>query len=177
MNIETMRLMIRDFVPGDAADLQEILGDEETMENCEPAYDLEKTRKFLTSFCIEKHGALAAVHKESGKMIGYILFCALETSEYEIGWFFNRRFWRQGYAYEACRAVIDDAFACAKAHRIMAETIDSVKSPRLMEKLGMRLDEIQRKATRDHQGNWADMAVYVIDEEDWKRRKVGTDGE
>ena len=47
MNIETPRMIIRDFIPEDAADLQEILGDDETMKNCEPAYDFEKTEKFL----------------------------------------------------------------------------------------------------------------------------------
>ena len=74
MYIETPRMIVRDFVPEDAADLHDIFGDDETMENCEPAYDFEKTKEFLTSFCIGRNGAVAAVHKESGKMMGYILF-------------------------------------------------------------------------------------------------------
>lgn len=167
MNMETERLVIRDFLPTDAADLQEILGDAQTMENCEPAYEMEKTKQFLISFCIEKHGALAAVHKESGKMIGYILFCALEAGEYEIGWFFNRRFWRRGYAFEACRAVIDGAFASGKANRIVAETIDAQKSVRLMEKLGMHLENIQRDAAQDNHGNRADIYEYGLSKADW----------
>ena len=36
MYIDTPRLIIRDFVQSDAADLHEILGDTETMKNCEP---------------------------------------------------------------------------------------------------------------------------------------------
>ena len=39
MYIETPRMIIRDFVPEDAADLHNIFGDEETMENCEPAFE------------------------------------------------------------------------------------------------------------------------------------------
>lgn len=62
MNIETTRMIIRDFTPEDAADLYDIFGDDETMENCEPAYDFEKTKEFLTSFCIGRNGAVAAVH-------------------------------------------------------------------------------------------------------------------
>lgn len=170
--IQTARLIIRDFLPEDAADLHEILGDAQTMENCEPAYDLEKTERFLTSFCIEKHSALAAVHKESGKMIGYILFCELEEGEYEIGWFFNRHFWRQGYAFEACRAVIDEKFASGKAKRIVAETIDAQKSIRLMEKLGMRLEDIQCDAAQDNHGNRADLLAYALSETDWKRANM-----
>ena len=38
MYIETQRMVIRDFTPEDAADLHDIFGDDETMENCEPAY-------------------------------------------------------------------------------------------------------------------------------------------
>ena len=67
---ETQRMMIRSFTPADAADLHEILGDDDTMEYCEPAYDFEKTKEFLHSFCIGRKGAVAAVHKESGKMVG-----------------------------------------------------------------------------------------------------------
>ena len=70
MYIETPRMIIRDFTPEDADDLYAIFGDDETMANCEPAYDFEKTRKFLTEFCIGRSGAVEAVHKESGKMIG-----------------------------------------------------------------------------------------------------------
>ena len=54
MYIETPRMIIRDFTRSDATDLHDIFGDDETMENCEPAYDFEKTEKFLTLFCIGK---------------------------------------------------------------------------------------------------------------------------
>ena len=62
MYIETPRMIIRDFTPEDVADLHDIFGDDETMKNCEPAYDFEKTKEFLTSFCIGRKGAVAAVH-------------------------------------------------------------------------------------------------------------------
>ena len=96
MNIETPRMIIRDFTPDDAADLHDIFGDDETMENCEPAYDFEKTKEFLTSFCIGRNGAVAAVHKESGKMMGYILFNEFDKGVYEMGWIYNRNYWRLG---------------------------------------------------------------------------------
>lgn len=168
MYIETDRMVIRNFVPEDAHDLYEILGDHETMRNCEPAYDFEKTKAFLTSFCIERKGAVAAVHKESSKMIGYILFNETDENTYEMGWFFNRSFWQQGYAYESCKAVIDHAFAQRKARKIFAETIDGIKSIRLMQKLGMRLENVQQKQTKDPRGNWADLFLYVLDYDEWK---------
>ncbi len=166
MYIETPRMIIRDFTPEDAADLHDIFGDDETMENCEPAYDFEKTTRFLNDFCIGRHGAVAAVHKESGKMMGYILLNALEESVYEMGWIYNRGFWRQGYAYESCNAVIDYAFTELNAHKVFAETIDAVKSTGLMRKLGMRLEGIQRSQTRDLHGSWADLYIYGLLEKD-----------
>ena len=169
MYIETPRMIIRDFTRSDAADLHEIFGDDETMENCEPAYDFEKTKEFLTSFCVGRNGAVAAVHKESSKMVGYILFNELEMGVFEMGWFFNRSFWGKGLAFESCKAVIDYAFAERKAHKVFAETIDAGKSVGLMQKLGMQLEGIQRRQTWDNHGNWADLYLYGLLEADWRK--------
>lgn len=167
MNIETERLIIREFDIGDLADLHEILGDDETMRNCEPAYDIEKTENFLRDFCIVKKGALAAVLKESGKVIGYILFKPDGEPEVrEMGWIFNRGYWRRGYAYEAMSALIDRAFSEMGIKRVFAETIDPVKSVGLMRKLGMKPEGVWRKHTKDLNGNWADIYFYGLLKED-----------
>ena len=170
MYIETPRMIIRDFTPEDAADLHEIFGDDETMENCEPAYDFEKTKEFLTSFCIGRKGAVAAVHKDSSKLMGYILFKRQDEGVYEMGWIYNRNFWRHGYAYESCKAVIDYAFTELKVHKVFAEAIDAVKSVGLMKKLGMQLEGIQRSQTKDLHGNWADLYFYGLLEDDWRMK-------
>lgn len=162
MHIETERLIIRDFAPDDAQALQEIFGDAETMKFCEPAYEPEKTREFLETFCIGRRGAVAATLKDGGQLIGYILFKEYEPEVYEIGWIFNRKFWRMGYAYEACRAVVDYGFRTAGAHKLFAEAIDGVKSVGLMKKLGMRHEGTQRSQTRDNDGNWADLYFYGL---------------
>ena len=168
MLIETGRLIIREFRPDDEADLQEILGDAEMMQNCEPAYQLEKTRKFLAEFCIAKGGAVAAVLKNSKKVIGYLLFKPLEESVYEIGWIFHKNYWRQGYAYEACSALIAYGFRELGLHKIIAETIDGEKSVRLMEKLGMKQEGIQRGQTKNSLGSWSDLYLYGLLQEDHK---------
>ena len=172
MYLETPRIIIRDFTPDDAADLHEILGDAETMEYCEPAYNFEKTKAFLTSFCIGRKGAVAAVHKESGALVGYILFNEFDGGVYELGWFFNRRFWRQGLAFESCKAVIDYAFTERKAHKIFAETIDAVKSVGLMRKLGMQPEGILRSHTRNSHGAWTDLYCCGLLESDRNNIKV-----
>lgn len=172
MYLETDRLVIRAFDQADAADLHAIFGDAETMENCEPAYDYEKTVDFLTSFCIGRQGALAAAERQTGRVIGYILFKGMEDDVYEIGWIFNRTYWRRGFAYEACRAVIDYAFGTLGAHKIFAEAIDPVKSVGLMKKLGMTPEGVQRSHTRDNHGNWADLYLYGLIAPDAEARKA-----
>ena len=166
MNIETLRLRIRDFITEDAVDLQEILGDAETMAHCEPPYDMEKTKQFLHDFCIEKKGAMAAVQKESGKVIGYILFNSFGEGEYEIGWIFNRAYWRRGYAYEACSAVIGYAFGQLKARRIFAETVDLEKSVPLMCKLGMHKAGVEQICVENKQ---MEMHLYGLAENEWRQ--------
>ena len=99
-------------------------------------------------------------------MIGYILFNEFDTGVYEMGWIFNRDYWGKGYAFEACKAVIDYAFDKMDAHKIFAEAIDVTKSVRLMKKLGMKQEGIQRSQTKDHAGNWADLHFYGILAED-----------
>lgn len=46
MLLETKHMIIRDFSTEDVSDLFDILGDEETMKNCEPAYDIKKQSNF-----------------------------------------------------------------------------------------------------------------------------------
>lgn len=162
MYIVTKRLIVRDFCTSDVNDLHEILGDTETMKYCEPAYSFDRTQKFLQDFCIAKNGAFAAVHKDNQKVIGYILFNALEASVYEIGWIFNKNFLRQGYAYESCSNIILYAFEKMNVRKVVAETIDKEKSIGLMRKLGMKLEEVQKDAIYDLSGNLTDMYLYGI---------------
>lgn len=167
MYIETQRMHIRDFTMDGVKDLHDIFGDAEVMKNCEPAYSFEKTSNFLSELCIGKRGAVAAVLKDSGKMIGYILFNMFDEGVYEIGWIINKNFWRQGYAYESCKAVIDHAFNELDAHKIFAKAINNVRSVGLMKKFGMQLEGIQRSHTKDNNGNWADLYYYGLFKDGW----------
>ncbi len=100
---------------------------------------------------------MTAVHKKSDKLIGYILFSEQNKGVYEMGWSFNRSFWRHGYAYESCKALIRHAFEEREAHRIFAETIDPEKSVGLMKKLGMRMEDICPNGMKDSHGNCTEL--------------------
>ena len=166
MYLETERMTVRDFAMDDLEDLQAILGDEETMAYSEPTYTRERTAEFLRQFCVEKKGAVAAVLKATGRVIGYILFHELDEGVYEMGWFFNRTCWGNGYALEACKAGAGHAFNQQNAHKIFAETIDGGRSVGLMKKLGMKPEGIRRSQVKDRSGTWADLYLYGLLAED-----------
>ncbi|MDR2183792.1 MAG: GNAT family N-acetyltransferase [Clostridiales bacterium] len=168
MRLETGRMILRGFAESDLADLHEIFGDPVVMEHTEPPYDLEKTRGFLSDFCVAKRAAFAAVLKKSGKVIGYVLFREYDAPEiYQIGWIFNKDYWGRGYAFEICAALIAHAFEEMKLHKICAHATDAVKSVGMMKKLGMTQESLQRKHSRSRGGEWLDLYGYAMLREDY----------
>ena len=164
MLLHTQRLILRDYIPSDADDLHEIFSDPVVMKDCEPPYLPEQTKAILSSF-IKNRTACAAILPESGKLIGHLLFHQLPTEEagiYEIGWFFNRKYWHQGYAFEACMSLMEYGFHDLKLHKICAETIDPVRSVALMKKLGMCHEGTFRSHARTPDGRWTDVFWYAI---------------
>lgn len=115
--IETRRLLLREYTPDDFDALYEILSDPETMVHYPVPYDAAGTRRWIT-WNLENYekygfGLWAAVLKESGELIGD---CGVTMQNIdgdtlpEIGYHIHKKFWRQGYACEAARAVRDWAF-------------------------------------------------------------------
>lgn len=94
------------------------------------------------------------------KLIGYVLFNAIEDEVYEMGWVFNKKFWRQGYAYEACKCILEYGFNNMKAHKIFAETTDAIKSAGLIKKLGMSLEGVQKSHTKNLEGQWENLYLF-----------------
>ena len=173
--IETERTILRPFTPEDVSDLHEIFSDEETMRRCEPPYSLETTATFLEEFCIRRQGALACALKDTGKVIGYLLCRNLGTGDgqglddvYEVGWFFNRSYWRQGFACESMFALLAHLFEEEKAHKVFAETVDTKKSVALMKKLGMIEEGVQRKQARTNDGIYCDLYLYGLLREEYR---------
>lgn len=112
--INTERLFIRPFRPRDAEDVFEWRSDPEVNRFMPYPCDgsVEEVRQRLEEW-IADNDKFAIELKVTGRVIGDI---SLEWSEkdkaYEIGYNINRRFWRNGYATEAVRGIID--WACDK---------------------------------------------------------------
>ena len=93
----------------------------------------------------------------------YVLFKPIDVAEtYEIGWIFNKNYWRKGYAFEICNKLICHGFESMGIHKICAEAVDGVKSVSLMEKLGMVQESIKIKHSKSNDGQWKDLYCYAI---------------
>lgn len=85
----------------------------------------------------------------------------------DFGYTFNRRYWNNGYATEAARALLQLAFATLNLHRVWATyDVRNHASYRVMEKLGMRREALFKKDVLQ-KGEWRDSYLYAVLAEEW----------
>jgi len=143
--LETPRLMLREFVRGDAEALATILCDSETMRFYPAAFTAAGVAEWIDRnrkrYAIDRHGLWAMVLKSSGELIGD---CGLirqkidGVEETEIGYHVRRDLWKQGYATEAAAACRDHGFARLSVnHLISLIRPENLPSRRVAEKIGM----------------------------------------
>lgn len=102
--------------------------------------------------------------KSSGKVIGQSNtgLISKENKAANIGWVTHQGFQRQGYAFEATKALLSYVFANLDIHRVIADIDTRVpQSAALAEKLGMRR-EGEFKDGEFFKGKWCDMWLYAI---------------
>lgn len=161
--IETVRLILRAFVPEDLADLYRVFGDAEVMRYISggKARSLEETEKGLArtieAWETRGFGFWAVTIKGSGKLIGYCGFMPLEdTSEIELAYGLAQSYWHSGFATEAARACLRYGFEELKLKRIVAVVNpENLASQRVLEKLSLRY-------TKDVHHYDADLRYYEL---------------
>jgi RimJ/RimL family protein N-acetyltransferase len=147
LRLDTERLILRPFEPGDAEDIHAVYSDPSVFEylGSSPAASIEETMELieLTVRRANEQGfALGSVvERASGRVIGD---CGLQRLEggpdVELGYRFGSSFWGRGFATEAGAAWLDYGFRARGLERIVAVTRPAnVASRRVMEKLGMTL--------------------------------------
>ncbi len=125
MQIETERLILREYRTEDFDALYEIVSDEETMQHYPAPFSPEKTRSWI-DWNIENYqkygfGLWAVTLKPGGEFIGD---CGITIQNIdgeqlpEIGYHINKKYWRRGYAKEAARACRDWVFTNTRYTRI-----------------------------------------------------------
>ena len=171
--LETERLMVRPFRESDYADLYEYLSIEETyrFEPGDPV-SLEEAEKIAANRSNKVNWwAVVLRNKDKEKLIGHISLLQTEPETFrtwEIGYIFNPEYHNQGYATEACQAVIDYVFTNLDAHRIVAYcNPENRASWKVLEKCGLTREAMRRKNAffrTDENGNplWFDSFEYAI---------------
>ncbi len=173
--IETKRLFIRRFREGDWKDLYEYLSDEDIVKY-EP-YEIftEDECKIEAKIRSKSNVYWAVCLKDTGKLIGNISLSRREFEDFSLGYVFNKRFHKNGYAEEAARAIINLAFNDYKAHRICAMcNPNNTASFHLLERLGFRREghlreNIYFKTDAEENPIWWDTYEYGILFYEWNK--------
>lgn len=151
--IETDRLNLRHLTPNDAEFILALLNDPAFLRfiGDKGARDLEGARKYITHGPMEMYARLGLglylVELKDGKVpIG---LCGLikrdGLDDVDIGFAFLPDFRTKGYAYEAASATMAYGKDALRLKRIVAITSpDNEASGRLLEKLGLRFEQMVR---------------------------------
>lgn len=125
--LETPRLKLRQMTQADYPALALIMQDPLAMYAYEHAFSEEETQawlnRMLERYQTDGYGLWAVELKESGAMIGQ---CGLTHQDFsgqsvlEIGYLFQRAYWKNGYALEAARACKQYAFETLQADEVFS---------------------------------------------------------
>lgn len=149
--LETERLILRKWKPGDLGPFSRINADERIMEYMLNPLTEEETKAYMDR--ISKHiddngyGQFACEVKNNGEFIGYVglsipRFEMDFTPCVEIGWRLASEEWGKGYATEAASAVIKFGFEQISLREILSFIVPgNMRSRRVAEKIGMKFDE------------------------------------
>ena len=113
---------------------------------------------------------LAVVLRGEGRLIGNcgIRIESAGSRQASIGYEIAPRYWGEGYATEAGRAMVAFGFAELWLHRIWARCVaENVASYRVLEKVGMRREGRLREEEW-LRGQWWDALVYGILDYEWR---------
>ena len=173
----TERLIVRRFVERDWKDLYEYLSDPEVTKY-EPYDPYEELQAKFEALARAGNTAFYAVElKSTGKLIGNLYFEEQDYDTYELGYVFNRSFWRQGYAYESVVGLLDLAFSYMNARRVVALCCtENAASNALLQKLHFRkegtlLQNVAFKKDENGDPVWFDSNSYAMLKTEWDAEK------
>lgn len=174
--MRTQRLELRRFLPKDWEQVHAYLSDPEVVafEPYDPKTP-EESREFA-AFAADSPDFWAVCLE--GVLIGQVYFSKGEQDTWELGYVFHRGYWGRGFAVEACRALLGEAFRSWGAHRAEANC-DPGNSPswRLLERLGFRREGVFLENVffrRDGAGNpvWKDTYTYGLLSREWLEKEA-----
>ena len=172
-NMVTNRLLIRRFTVEDWYSIHEYHSDPFVVQY-ETFSPFTKEQSYeAAEYYAQSPNFWALCLKGRGPLIGHIFLANCNNYVWNLGFILNRKYHQQGYATEACFALLDYVFQQQEAHRIIAECqIKNIASYRLLERLGFQREGHLRQHAffkRDSQGNpvWIDSYMYGLLKQEW----------
>lgn len=182
MFLETSRLRVRRFRPGDAPALAAYRSDPAVAryqgwsEPVSPQTAADLVARFAAGDPEEPGWFQYAVElAATGELIGDIGVCVHDNRmQADLGFTLARAHQGHGYATEAVTALLDRLFTVSGLHRVSAECdARNTASARLLERAGFRL-EGRRPAHTWIKGEWTDDLLFGLLAPDWQTRHPGT---
>ena len=167
--IETPRLRLRRLFRADTEDLYEATSDPRVTKY-EPwgPYSKEETIQMVENILTQLESGLctewAVERKEDAKVLGLVHLNKIDFfhRSAEIGYWFSRKSWGNGYATECVRAMAEYAIKTLRMDEILAICHpDNLASLRVLEKAGMKFRGILPNYI-SLRGNTADCKEYHI---------------
>jgi RimJ/RimL family protein N-acetyltransferase len=176
--LETSRLTLRPFRSSDASDVQRLAGAREvadtTLHIPHPYPDGAANAWIEThaeQWSAQRGVVFAITSRTTGELIGAIaLILEMAVTQAEIGYWIGVDHWRRGYCTEAATAVAQFGFDSLALHRLHSRHfLRNPASGRVMQKLGMRQEGLQRAAMRRWDA-FEDVVLYAILADEWSAR-------
>jgi RimJ/RimL family protein N-acetyltransferase len=177
MEILTERLTLRELTEDDWRDLLAYQSDPRYLEFYPWTERTEQdVRAFVAMLCALQHEVprrkfqLAITLTGDGRVIGN---CGIRRKdgndvEADIGYELAPDQWGKGYATEAARAMVAHGFIDMALHRVSSWCIaDNVRSVRVLEKAGLRLEGRLRE-NEFFKGRWWDTLLWGMLADEWR---------
>jgi RimJ/RimL family protein N-acetyltransferase len=175
--LKTSRLILRPFQEPDLATFTAYRSDPEVAryQSWEAPYSLAQAAVYLEEMRQAQPGkpgewyAFAIERQSDPGIIGDCAFQVLSNDplQAQIGYTLAREHWKQGYAAEAVKGLLDYLFEEFNLHRITASCdAENTASFLLMERVGMRR-EAQFIENIWFKGSWGSEFVYALLRSEW----------
>ena len=155
--LETPRLLLRPFAPGDARLVHAVYSDPEVMRYVATGAmeSIAVTERLLADYTAHqrRHGYSfwAVIERESGALIGDAGLYRTPAGEVELGYTLGAAWWGRGYATEAASCWLATAFEDLGIEEVVALAEPAnVASLRVLDKLGMQRDGERLAFGRPH---------------------------